>query len=124
MKDEELDRILSKEADIAPSSGFVHSVMDAVRTEVAAPPPIPFPWRWALPGIAALGAAVVWLIILAFRLPAGGTLTTLNSSFWSDATAYVAPWWYALEMAGAGWILLAVLLTLLSVRLSMRLAGR
>jgi len=121
MKDEELDRILSKQTDMAPSSGFVHSVMDVVRTEAAVPPPIPFPWRWALPGIAAFGAAIVWLIILAFRLPATGAA---NSSFWSDAATHVAPWWNALEMAGAGWILLAVLLTLLSVQLSMRLAGR
>ena len=43
MKDDELDRILSKETEIAPSSGFVSAVMDVVRSEASAPPPIPFP---------------------------------------------------------------------------------
>jgi len=32
--------------------GFLASVMDRVREEAAAPPPIPFPWKRALPGMA------------------------------------------------------------------------
>ena len=52
MRHDDLDHILSEGQDILPSSGFVGSVMDAVRYEAAAPPPIPFPWKRALPGFA------------------------------------------------------------------------
>ena len=46
----EIDRILSREDEILPSSGFVVSVMEAVRREAAAPPPIPFPGNALYPG--------------------------------------------------------------------------
>ena len=61
MNNDELDRILSKRDDIQPSSGFAASVMEAVREEAAAPPPIPFPWKRALPVLvfAALALVVV-----------------------------------------------------------------
>jgi hypothetical protein len=62
-----LDQILLEQDTLLPSSGFAAAVMDAVRQEAATPPPIPFPWKWALPGIAAL---VVSLAAL-FRLLAG-----------------------------------------------------
>jgi hypothetical protein len=57
-EDHDLDRILSRGEEIVPSSGFLDSVMDAVRAEASAPPPIPFPWKRALPGLI---AAVVML---------------------------------------------------------------
>ena len=38
MKPEEVDRVLSEEADIVPSSGFVATVMGAVTAEATAPP--------------------------------------------------------------------------------------
>lgn len=59
---DEFDRIMSQE-EILPSSGFAASVMEAVRREAAAPPPIPFPWKRALPG--ALFAAATLIGILA-----------------------------------------------------------
>ena len=64
MSDEELEQILSSEDALAPSSGFARGVMAAVRTEVAAPPPLPFPWLRFFVGIgaclvmAAAGAAL------------------------------------------------------------------
>ena len=51
MKDDDLHRILSQERQVIPSRGFVIAVMDSVRREAAAPPPIPFPWKRAWPGI-------------------------------------------------------------------------
>jgi hypothetical protein len=56
---EEIDRILSREDEILPSSGFVVSVMEAVRREAAAPLPIPFPWKRALPGMVFGGLVLV-----------------------------------------------------------------
>ena len=61
MRDDDLDRILSKEETIAPSAGFVTSVMVAVRRENATPAPLSFPWKRALPGIA---AAIVTIVLL------------------------------------------------------------
>jgi len=44
---DELHHILSWPDDIVPTSGFVANVMDGVRFEAAAPPPIAFPWKSA-----------------------------------------------------------------------------
>jgi hypothetical protein len=54
---------------ILPSSGFAEAVMTAVRAEAAAPAPIPFPWKRAVPGIAAGMAALGFLIAFVARLP-------------------------------------------------------
>ena len=43
MRDDEIDRILSSEEGIVPSSGFTVSVMEEVMREASTPPPIPFP---------------------------------------------------------------------------------
>ena len=64
MSHDDLNYILFKEEEILPSSGFVASVMDAVRREAAIPPPIPFPWKRALPGLAVAGPALVSVLIL------------------------------------------------------------
>lgn len=69
---DEFDRIMSEE-EILPSSGFAASVMEAVRREASAPPPIPFPWKRALPG--AVFAAATLIAILAIC-----TMDLLDSS--------------------------------------------
>lgn len=69
LTDAQLDFALSAETDsIYPSSGFTESVMAAVGRDNPAPAPIPFPWRRAIPGIA---AAVAALCLLAAALIAG-----------------------------------------------------
>jgi hypothetical protein len=60
----QLDRILAHEDALVPSSGFAASVMDAIQEQAAASAPIPFPWKLALPGIAALVAALVIIVRL------------------------------------------------------------
>ena len=57
--EDEMDRILSREDEILPSSGFAVSVMEAVRREAAVPPPIAFPWKRALPGMVVGGIALI-----------------------------------------------------------------
>jgi hypothetical protein len=115
MTNDDLDRILSsKDDDILPSSVLVTSVMEAIRSEADTPPPIPFPWKHALPGLAATGLVLVGLLSL-----------LLNQLFQSSATLPVTPsfpagWAPAVQMTG--WIVLALLLSLVSVKLSMELA--
>ncbi len=60
---DEFDRILSEE-EILPSSGFAVSVMEAVRREAAAPPPIPFPWKRALPGAVFAAATLIGILAI------------------------------------------------------------
>ena len=63
MSMDDLDRILSTDRGIAPSSGFTDAVMRAVRYEAAAPPPIPFPWRRVLPIFAAAAALLIAVLV-------------------------------------------------------------
>lgn len=117
MTNDDLDRILSsKSDDIAPSSCLIASVMDAIHSEAAAPPPIPFPWKRALPGLAAAGVALVCLLTLVFR-------QVLNGAFPLPQVAYV-PIWKSPLVEAAGWSFLALALSLILVKLSTRWVSR
>jgi hypothetical protein len=118
--EDDLDRMLSKRDEIVPSSGFVMSVMDAVRREAQASeptpiPPLAFPWLRALPIFGALAAVLVMLIagiVEAVRTPVAAT----NGPLVPPAM------WHALEQVNAGWLAGALLLALLSTLLSVRFA--
>jgi hypothetical protein len=60
-----LDRILADEEALLPTSGFAASVMDVIEEQAAAPAPIPFPWKLAVPGMGALVAVLVMITRLA-----------------------------------------------------------
>jgi len=116
MKPDDLDRVLSQKDEILPSSGFAAAVMDAVRLEASAPPQIPFPWKRAVPGIAAAGLAVVLVLVGAMgdvgpqQLPAA----------WLPVLELVVR---SVTSPAVGWLILALLLTLASVTVSMRLSS-
>ena len=117
MTNDDLDRILSsKDDDVLPSSGLAASVMEAIRSEAATPPPIPFPWKRALPGLAAAGVALVWLLVLVLDQLLQGALTL-------PLPASLSVWSLPIVEA-VGWSALALLLSLISVKLSMQLASR
>jgi hypothetical protein len=115
MRHDELDRILSED-EILPSSGFLARVMDTVHSE-SSTPPIPFPWMRALPGLAAAAVALLTVVVY------------LSSERVTAAPAFPADWHFldpsaqSASVLGAGWILSALLLTLGSTLLSMRIAG-
>lgn len=117
MTNDDLDRILSsKDDDILPSSGLVASVMGTVRSEAAMPPPIPFPWKRALPGLASAAFVLVCLTIfvldqLVHRAVAPSPIISLPT------------WWVPIGQA-IGWSVLELLLSLILVKLSVRLASR
>ena len=129
MKPDEFDRVLLGETEIRPSSGFASAVMAAVRREAAAPPPIPFPWKRALPGLAAGGTAVVWSVMEVFRSPVReSTSMALSLPHWP--TQWMTQWMNGVvplldtaQMFGAGWVLLGMLLTLGGLKLTWHLAG-
>ena len=113
----EIDRILANEDALVPSSGFLASVMERVREEAAAPAPIPFPWKRALPGaiviVGAFGAGSFEMVRRG--LPAAGevVLTVPHVS-----AAMERP------LEQAGWVALALGVSVFSWLLSKRLAGR
>jgi len=121
MDDRGIDEILSREDSIVPSSGFVSSVMDAVRQEASVPPPIPFPWKWAIPGLAAAIVAVSALVLQGAAALAGKSANAPLPARWNSAINMFVD---GLRDAHAGWIFMALLLTWVSVGLSIRQATR
>ncbi len=122
MGHDDLDRILSTEQEIIPSSGFVASVMDAVRHDAAAPPPIPFPWKRALPGLCAAGLALLSVFAAGSALFIRETAAQPLPGRLLSAFASIFEVWKTVD---ANWIALALVLTLASVKLSMRfVAGK
>lgn len=119
---DDLGRILSTEQEIIPSSGFVASVMDAVRHDAAAAPPIPFPWKRALPGLCAAGLALVSTFAAGSSLFIRGTAARPIPGRLLSALALI---FEASKTVDASWITLALVLSLASVKLSMRfVAGK
>ena len=121
MRQDELDRILSSEMEIVPSSGFVASVMDGVRREAATPPAISFPWKRALVGWAASGIALAAALVIGVRAINGEIYVRpahVNLPF--GLVTIVENW----NAAGGSWIVLGLVLSFASVKLSMRFGGR
>lgn len=119
MLDDRMNRVLAKDDEIVPSSGFTNAVMEAVRREAATPPPLAFPFWRALPGFVAVGIAVV----LAFagvargaRVPAvEGIVATISSA----VMASLAIW----ARDGGNWILLGLVVSFVAVKVSVRAAS-
>jgi hypothetical protein len=97
---DDIDRVLSNEDSIVPSSGFAASVMEAVRREEETPPPIPFPWQRALPGLISSVSALITLLVIVFSLPGRGA---------------ELPDGLVRAVQAAGWIGLAAVVSLVSV---------
>jgi hypothetical protein len=120
--DAHLDAALSTEQDqILPSSGFADAVMTAVRAEAAAPAPIPFPWKRAIPGLVVLAGGFALLVAL---------LATLVSEFArrGPASANEAKWkldvtplLHSVTSLDAAWIALALAVPLVCLVVLRRL---
>ncbi len=86
---EQLDRILSLDDVLEPSSGFPSSAMEAVRREAAAPASPPFPWARFGIGIAASGVmAAGTLPLLDFQPALAGAFAPLAAA--APELAYAA----------------------------------
>jgi len=117
MRDAKIEAILASEEELIPSSGFLGSVMERVQEEAVAPPPIPFPWKRAIPGVLAITGVFVWGAVELFR----HGLPTLSSPMLPLPHLPVA---LVVPVESAGWVALALCATLLSLLLARRLAGR
>ncbi len=115
MNHDDLDRLFTHEPEIVPSSGFTASVMNAMRVQAQAPPPIPFPWKRALPGIAAAVLAIAWIIFacVAVLSSNGGTSQVLS------VPPVLQSLWHA-----ASWVLIALATAVASLLFSWRVVSR
>ncbi|HKI11661.1 MAG TPA: hypothetical protein VKA02_06060 [Candidatus Acidoferrum sp.] len=120
MRNDDLDRSLSRQEEILPSSGFVASVMEAVRRQASAPPPIPFPWKRILPSLTAAGLSFVSVVVASIPLLRHGDPSRPLPPQWLSIIASVIAAW---KTFGANWIALALILSLASLKLTMRFAS-
>jgi len=117
--DDDLDRMLSREEELLPSSGFTDSVMDTIWREAVTPRPIPFPWMRALPGLVAGAFALVTAVVTVVTL-SGAAAQDLSAS----STPAIEALWRTAAQARADLVGFALLLTLGSVAVSMHLSAR
>jgi len=121
--DDEINLILSREDEILPSSGFAVSVMDAVRREAAAPPPIPFPWKRALPGLVVAGLALALVLVAAVLAIARFGRASTAAQFSAPLPSAMPPIFHGGIESAAIWTAMALLAALVSVKLSMRIGS-
>lgn len=110
MHPDPLDTILAHDEELVPSSGFLSRVIDRVQEEAAVPPPIPFPWKRALPGIvlalAVLGGAAYEMARYAAQSAVSFTLPHLPVSAAMAAGSQQAGWVLAgLGVSACAWLL-------------------
>jgi hypothetical protein len=120
MPDQEIDRILSQSTsdEILPSLGFTATVMEGVRREAGAPPAISFPWKRALPGLAAGIFTVVLLMIQLIMLATSAPEPKVSGHTIVEQLGELT------VRSGAGWILLALMLSLISVKMARSFVSR
>jgi len=133
-----LDRLLDEHLagpaeQLEPSSGFALSVMEAIAAQTATPPPIAFPWRRALPALAAvlLGLlAVAGMMLRGGHADAGSTvapsqspsaLTLLHGlvGFLQNASADAR--FFSSGEGTACWVIVAACLSVTAIAASFRL---
>ncbi len=111
MNDRERDRTLSEEEMVEPSPDFVLRVMEAVREDAAALPPISFPWARALPLVLCWPAAVAGLLWACIENP-GSLYAAVTRALQQGAHT------------GVDWIVMALLVSWTATTISFRLAGK
>jgi len=120
MSHDEIDRILSHEEELLPSSGFAAAVMDAVRREAAVPAPIPFPWKRALPGLV---VAVLTLGLVGWVFVVGTEQVARQSADSQLSVPWLSTLMQLLGLGGSsatGWTIVALVLAVVSVKFSLR----
>ncbi|MGA9527013.1 MAG: hypothetical protein WBS24_02725 [Terriglobales bacterium] len=128
MKEDDMDRVLSHQDEILPSSGFVASVMGAVQHEAAIPPPIPFPWKRALPILILAGVALALVAAgsVLFIMHVGIMNVARSQTF--PAAPSSLPSLSSLALHGDNatawvWVVISLVVAWASAKLSMRMAG-
>lgn len=112
-----LDRILASEEPLVPSSGFLAAVMERVEEESRLPAPIPFPWKRAIPGILLAAGVFGWGAVEFVRqaIPAARQVALTPPQLPAAAER---------PLEQAGWVAMALAISLVSWLLSRRISGQ
>jgi hypothetical protein len=113
MTNERIDEILATEQELAPTSGFLSSVMERVREEAAAPPPITFPWKRFVPGMLVVACVMGWAAVELVRF-VGPRLHEVKLAPPQIGPAMIQP------LEQAGWVVSALAVSLVSWMISRR----
>ena len=116
-----IDRILAGEEELIPASGFVASVMERIEEEARVPAPIAFPWRRAVPGMVLAVGVFGWGgYEIAGQARAAASNLVFNAPHWpANLTAnLVGPF------GAAGWVVIALGISLASWMVSRRISGQ
>src|SRR5579872_6113857 len=103
MDRDHLDEILSSAEDLVPSPSFIKNLMAIVQDEAAAPPPIPFPWSRAVPGLAVVNCTFVVFLVVALA-PSSNAPSQLVPGM----SSILYPIVEAAKNIEAGWIVVAL----------------
>ena len=121
---EDVDRLLDEHLtqpapQLAPSSGFVHAVMESIHLQASAPPPLVFPWRTLLVGTVAIACRLVALVIYAVH--AGSSFEqTVEAALQSYRTLALS---LTPDQVMLCWIYIAAFLSVASIAASFRITG-
>jgi hypothetical protein len=111
------EEILASEEAIVPSSGFLAAVMERVQEEARMPAPIPFPWKRAVPGLVLTAGVFGWGAVELVRLGVPAMKASpMNAPHLSFAMT--------LPLEQAGWVALALGISVASLLLARRIVGR
>ena len=125
MTTNKIDKILATEQELIPFSGFLSAVMERVNEEAAAPQPIPFPWKRAVPGMVLAAGVFGWGAYELIRqgIPAAArsslSMPHLDALSSTHLNASIGR-----PLESVGWVALAAGVSLASWLLSRKLAGR
>jgi hypothetical protein len=115
-----LDEHLSQPAEqLAPSSGFVHSVMESIHAQASAPPPLIFPLRYLLFGTTAIACGLIALVVFVAR--SGSSLEQTIEAALQSYLALVHS--LTPEQILLCWIWLATFLSIAAIAASFRITG-
>ncbi len=120
-----IDRILAGEEELVPASGFVASVMERIQEEARVPAPMAFPWRRAVPGMVLAAGVFGWG---GYKIAGQATAAAHGLTF--SAPHLIADWPVNLTanfsgpIGAAGWVAMALGISLASWMVSRRIAGQ
>jgi len=121
--DEEIDRVLSFEDEILPSSGFAISSWMRFGAKLRRLRQIPFPWIRALPVLVVSGIALALVLVAGIVAVAQLGKSCCSRGFRCPPTLALPPLLHGAMESAAIWTLLALVATFVSVKFSMRLAS-
>lgn len=119
---EALARVLDGREEIVPSSGFAVSVMEVIQQEAAAPEPILFPWKWALPGLVLCLGLIGYLLVSLVQQGARAVSGTAGGLHLQNLASLLPRGMIETQIGfGVEWSVAAMLASLAIVWLTMRM---